>query len=526
MTVIAASAPQVHQLKGGSINQRSLIEPVGGRTLLIVLFCALGLRLLAMLLVPLLPEEAYYWMYAQHPALSYFDHPPMVAWVIRIGTLIFGDSEFGVRIMGNLMMGAASFAMYQLGRIWFARRTGLFSAVALQALPAYFATGFIATMDAPLLLFWLLCLLGLTIALKLEHPIGWYLAGVALGGAMLSKYTAVLLGLGAVIAVFGCRPWRRQLLTIHPYLSAAISIGLFSPVIIWNQQHGWASFRYQLIQRFPDAAFSYRSVLGFIAWQFVVASPLLLLAMVWLFWRLARSRRRLLTPRWWFAVCFSAPLLAVMAYKSLKYSINMNWTLPAYLSLQPATVHVIRAWSRCRSFRPAVPNWMPGLIWSGYACLGLCVFGCLYLLLLQPRLRFPAGFGPWGEVSGIVEDSYQRLQAQSGAPPMVIARGRYRLASILAFYCPSLKHAEPAGRFVTSQWFITGEGLNYKYWDDPDRWIGRDCLFVNDNGDPIEHTQGRFESVELIDHPRVPHNSSLQLAIGRKYRGPKPAPAR
>ena len=54
---------------------------VGGYVIL--LGVALGLRLLAMVAVPLIPEEAYYWMYAQHPALSYFDHPPMVSWAIE-----------------------------------------------------------------------------------------------------------------------------------------------------------------------------------------------------------------------------------------------------------------------------------------------------------------------------------------------------------------------------------------------------------------------------------------------------------
>jgi hypothetical protein len=50
--------------------------------------------------IDLSPQEAYYWNYATHPALSYLDHPPMVAWVIRAGTLLLGKSEIGVRIGG------------------------------------------------------------------------------------------------------------------------------------------------------------------------------------------------------------------------------------------------------------------------------------------------------------------------------------------------------------------------------------------------------------------------------------------
>ena len=76
----------------------------------------------------LLNEEAYYWMFAKHPALSYYDHPPMVAWCIRAGTLAAGETELGVRLVG-LVLGAASLGlMYILGREWFGRRVGAWSA--------------------------------------------------------------------------------------------------------------------------------------------------------------------------------------------------------------------------------------------------------------------------------------------------------------------------------------------------------------------------------------------------------------
>src|SRR5688572_8004653 len=80
---------------------------------------ALVLRLVAMSVVPLIPEEAYYWMYAQHPQLSYFDHPPMVAWAIWLGTAILGDTELGVRFVGQILMLGATGLMYLLGRMWF-----------------------------------------------------------------------------------------------------------------------------------------------------------------------------------------------------------------------------------------------------------------------------------------------------------------------------------------------------------------------------------------------------------------------
>src|SRR5665213_1615000 len=150
----------------------------------ILLALALALRFAAMAGMPLVPEEAYYWMYSQHPSLSYFDHPPMVAWQIWFGTQLFGNTEFGVRTSVTLTMLAASGVMYVFGRIWYGREAAFVAALLLQILPVYFGAGMIATMDPALVFFWLVCLVGVSVALRQERTWGWYLAGFGLGGAL------------------------------------------------------------------------------------------------------------------------------------------------------------------------------------------------------------------------------------------------------------------------------------------------------------------------------------------------------
>ena len=130
---------------------------------LVLLAAALGLRVAAMAGMLLVPEEAYYWMYSQHPSLSYFDHPPMVAWVIGLGTGVFGNTEFGVRFVGALLMLGASGLMFVFGRMWFGRGAALVAAVLLQALPVYFGAGLIATMDSALVFFWLVGMVGASV---------------------------------------------------------------------------------------------------------------------------------------------------------------------------------------------------------------------------------------------------------------------------------------------------------------------------------------------------------------------------
>jgi len=83
------------------------------------------LRLSLCGIIELLPEETYYWTYAQHPAFGYFDHPPMVAWIITAGTTLFGDTALGVRIVTFVLWGVTAVLLFLTGRMWFGRRTAL-----------------------------------------------------------------------------------------------------------------------------------------------------------------------------------------------------------------------------------------------------------------------------------------------------------------------------------------------------------------------------------------------------------------
>src|ERR1044071_9944827 len=116
----------------------------------------LVLRFVMAAMMNLSPQETYYWNYSIHPALSYLDHPPMVAWVVRAGTLLLGKSEIGVRIGGGSLVVVSTWLIFALGRLWFCRRAGLWEALLFQLIPAYFIYGVLITPDAPLICFWLL----------------------------------------------------------------------------------------------------------------------------------------------------------------------------------------------------------------------------------------------------------------------------------------------------------------------------------------------------------------------------------
>jgi len=200
-------------------------------------------------LTDLRTDEAYYWTWSKENVLSFLDHPPMVAWFVRIGTAIFGDTNLGVRVAGLLAMLATQLL---LGDIVF-RRTHDLRAVAIAVLMMEAALYYGLLMakvspDVALIPFATAMVWALVRLAESGDGRWWLAAGVFAGLALLSKLTAVLL-LPAVLAFMLVPDWRgRWLKSSYPYIAALIALALFLPVLIWNAQHDWASFRFQMVR--------------------------------------------------------------------------------------------------------------------------------------------------------------------------------------------------------------------------------------------------------------------------------------
>jgi dolichol-phosphate mannosyltransferase len=518
LPVIAADHPKS--------SSRAARKAASLRVLLILVGITFLLRFLALRVVPLMPEEAYYWMYSQHPSLSYFDHPPMVAWVISAGTRIFDDTQFGVRICNNLIATASIGLMYWYARIWTGRRIAFASALSLAILPFYFLIGFIAMMDSQLVFFWLLCLTGASLALRRDLWWGWYMAGLGFGGAMLSKYTGVFAAPGVLLAIILYPPWRRHLRSPHAYLGALLGACLFLPVIYWNAQHGWASFRFQFLDRSEmHPLWSWRSplsALNFFGLQLAVVTPVFAIAAASFFTGPARLRRALHRPMLVFVFCAALPMLAAMAWKSVTYDVHIDWTAPAYLSLFPLvcgrSMSFLR-WSLARRFR----LWEASIVFSLVACAAANLVMMLFLLLITPRIGMPLVFGPWQQLDRVVQRYESQLELATHRQALVVGRGKYRLASELAFYRAQLEKPVLSSANTTSQWFIDDtEGLGYSYWLNRQDWKGRDCIYVTDRDDIKSVVIPRFRHVQLVDDPvlhTLPGGVVYRLAICEGFKG-------
>lgn len=211
-----------------------MIAVIGGATLL-------RLRLASAL--PLVDDEAYYWTWAQHLAAGYPDHPPAIAWMISASTALLGDSPLGVRAGAVLLSAGIALLLLDLGRRMYGPGVGAAAALAYQLIPAFSIGSIFAFPDAPFVFFWALALWALWRARTDGRPRDWYLAGLAAGLAALSKLHAVFLAVSMLGFLFWTPSERRWRLRAEPFRAAAIALLVFLPVILWNADHAWRTFR-------------------------------------------------------------------------------------------------------------------------------------------------------------------------------------------------------------------------------------------------------------------------------------------
>ena len=207
-------------------------------------------RLALAVWMPMGVDESYAVAVSRSLSLSYFDHPPMAFTMARLSALAFGsEAAFAYRLPFVVMSLATTALIYDLTRIAYGHRAGMWAAAWFAVTPFFAVASFSVLPDGPLLLF-----LAATIRLVLPLIIApaptaaasrWLMAGVFFGAALLSKYLAVLTAVASLALLLRAPSGRRQLGTVYPYLAAVIAILIFLPVIFWNYTTGFASFAFQ-----------------------------------------------------------------------------------------------------------------------------------------------------------------------------------------------------------------------------------------------------------------------------------------
>ena len=235
-------------------------------------------------LLPLTADEAYYWLWSKHLDLGYLDHPPAIAWLIRAGTFVFGDTPFGVRVSGILLSGLATVFIFEAARTLLKSEGRAIAASLLFNLTLMANVELLAaTPDMPSIVTcaaFLFCL----VRLQESGEGSWWLwAGVAAGLSLLSKYSALFMIAGAFFwLLLSPRASRgadapspsKWLKTIWPWAGALLALLIFLPNLYWQTTHGWESFAFQF-SRVLGHQLTARFIFEFLGAQLGLASPFL-----------------------------------------------------------------------------------------------------------------------------------------------------------------------------------------------------------------------------------------------------------
>src|SRR5215831_4101289 len=277
-------------------------------------------------------DEPYYWLWSRGLAFGYFDHPPMVAYFIRLGTLVFGDTILGIRSMTILAMLGASVLVYILALILFDdRRLGVLALFWFSVMPHTAFFSIIMFPDTPAILFWTISCVGLAMVWRSGRGEWWYLVGAATGLLLLSKYTGVFLAFGAgawLLLSPEMRPWLRR---YEPYVAALIALLLFCPDVVWNAQHKWVSFIKQFGRALDVSSDGGLGNAGaFVGIQAAFVSPLIFAFIIaGLAVALTRGLRRQ-EANWLLLALTSAPILVYFLIHALSAEALPQWPSAAY----------------------------------------------------------------------------------------------------------------------------------------------------------------------------------------------------
>jgi 4-amino-4-deoxy-L-arabinose transferase-like glycosyltransferase len=279
-------------------------------------------------------DESYTLAISRTLSLSYFDHPPLHQWIVHFAAMALGE-DLGARLPFVILFAATGWIYYRMSAELFGARAGLVAIFTLNAAPFFFVSaGSWAVPDGPLL-FGLaaaaLALARLFFAAPADRAAVWRLwlaAGVALGIAGLSKYSAILPVIGLVAFVIASPRQRRWFADPAPYVAGAIALLMIVPVAIWNADHDWLSIAFQGERAAPTGGLKPAQLLTMALGEVVYLSPWiaapLVMGLVAAF-KLRGDERR------FYLLCLALPAIVLFTVTPLWGARGLpHWTMPGW----------------------------------------------------------------------------------------------------------------------------------------------------------------------------------------------------
>jgi 4-amino-4-deoxy-L-arabinose transferase-like glycosyltransferase len=441
--------------------------------------------------------EAYYFGAARHLSLSYFDQPPAAAFLAGLSLRVAGTVDgLVLRAPFILLFAGTTWLMFLIGRRLFGPWQGFWAAVLLNLAPVFtLSTGIFLQPEGPLVFFWLAalyCMAPLLVGTGMVRHANrqWIAAGSMLGVAVIGKYSALFLVLGAGLYLLASGDRRRWLRQPGPYLAAGAASLCFVPVLVWNANHQWISFVWQGSRGANYRGVHFDWLIHNLSGQVLELLPWIWLPLICEPFRAIRgtaadlSARRLL-------VCVGLPPIvaftAVSAYAPI--GDHFHWGTPGYLTLLiglGATVH------RWLSRGSVVAKFAVG------AAVAASV-GFMFLVNVQAVTgRFTTGSGAVSHWLAAGNDATIELIDYTQLATAFRGWGLLDRKDVFVFsdrwYLGGKVDYALKGR-LPFLLFNSTDPREYAFFDSPNRWVGKEGILVSRRDDAeheIERDFGAF----------------------------------
>lgn len=448
--------------------------------LLVLLFIGTCLRLVIIGSVGLGDDEAHYWSYSQHLDLSYYDHPPMIGYLIKFSTALLGNTEFAIRIIAVIFFLVVASIMFLLTKKIFDDTTAFFTVVLLNITPVFFIGSVYVTPDVPLCLFWVGAIYISYLIVISERKNYWYILGIFWGLALLSKYNAVFLPLSFFLFLMCSREYRFWFRCKEPYISILIAGIIFLPVLIWNFIYKSASFRYQLSHGLGQKfSFDIHLLLRNLVAQAGYLSPLLFFACIISLIYLTVQVFRKSDSRFILLWAYSFPVIIFFTLIGCFNEILPHWPALGYL---PLLIFVPYWYNKSiqiahKSKKNILNSIFVLLLLIDLLFTAIIPLQVIYKIIPVPR-NLPERVDITNELYGWREVS-KKISSLLSKDSFVLTHRHY-LANQIAFYLKYLN--SPAKVYCLNEYTD-----QYDFWQDTfEELNNRDAVFVTDDRFPIE----------------------------------------
>lgn len=455
------------------------------------------------------PDEADHWVWSQHLSWGYYEHPPMIAFIIRFFTTIFGDTWFAIELCSQSLSILTMIFLFLFSKELFGWGAALVSIIALESMPLFFIGSTILTIDNILIVFWVMVSYFFSKGISEGRGIFLLLSGVAFGLGLLSKYTMILLPASIFLYLIFSSQHRDFLRRKEPYISFMIGLIIFSPVILWNAQHDWLSFSYQISKGLTGGKHG-GQLPFFLVSQFVILGPTLFPFFIYSIYRgfkssELKSNSAIHNPQstiLYLTVLAAFPFLFFAAASFRAKYTDVGWSDVALIT---GAVLIGKAITdMCKNGKPKRNI----IIYSVFFIPGFLISLFLVMQSVKPFSFVPKSFDRSVEMYGWDKAGTRLEEVFNNHFPdekkRFIISKEYQMAGALSFYAPSHPVPYTFNKSVRNIWVKTedfGKGATLMV-----------CLEKECN-ESVEQTEGLFSVVKEVDRLEIKKKDEVVRSI-------------